>query len=150
MIKVQLFRLLLVHQSIYYNQVQLFCCYLASIGEGSALASTVDHSSSVLLLSSTSTVRVHPSSSNRDCYCFCCSISYILFDDATTHNVRLLIQFWSLCCHCPCFLPSQILTRFDQASCSKCHFHHIHFVDTVAFDSFFKDPCNYIALDSFG
>ena len=35
--------------------------------------------------------------------------------------------------YCPCFPPSQILTRFYQASCSKCHFHHIHLIDTVGF-----------------
>ena len=87
-------------------------------------------------------VQVHPSSSNRESSCFCCSISYIHIDDATATIIQLLIQFWSLCCHCPCFPPSQIFTQFDQASCSKCHFHHIHLVDTVAFASFFKDPYN--------
>jgi len=55
-----------------------------------------------------------------------------------------MLRFSSLCCHCPCFWPSQILNRFDQATCSKCHFHHIHLIDSVAFDSFFKDPCNYV------
>ena len=78
-------------------------------------------------------VRVHPSSSHRENYCFCCSTSYNHIEDATVPIIRLLIQFWSLCCHCPSFPPSQILTRFDQASCSKCHFHHIHLIDTVVF-----------------
>ena len=34
-------RLLLVHPLIYHDQVQLFCCYLVLIGEGSPISSTV-------------------------------------------------------------------------------------------------------------
>ena len=89
-------------------------------------------------------VWVYLSSSHRESYCFCCSISYSHIDDTTATIIRLLVQFWFLCCHCPCFPPSQILTWFDQASYLKCHFHHIHLIDSVAFDSFFKEPWNYV------
>ena len=87
-------------------------------------------------------VWVHPLSSYRQSCCFCCSISYIHIDNATTTIIWLLIQFWSFYYHCPWFPSSQIITWFDQASCLKCHFHHIHLVSTVAFASFFKDSCN--------
>ena len=92
-------------------------------------------------------VRVHPSSSNREKYYFCCFISYILIDDATTTTFRLLIQFWSLCYHCPCFLASrQVKSSLDSIKL------HVQSVNSITFiwlvlsfsDSFFKDPRNYV------
>ena len=57
---------------------------------------------------------------------------FFLFTIMPTSPWSVWFYFWfsldtvlSLCCHCPCLQPSQMLNRFYQGSSLKCHLHHI-------------------------